>query len=167
MLDKLPNTELLALMGFSYMMQLDNPMHIFGSSPDILDNNYEIKKKVYVNENGKIKAIPSEYDVFSFELVINVDLLHASVEHMLEHNPNATESQIGIYSLDAFLLQITPQWWEQSQKFICKINVNKKEEWFNQIRLYCEQCGYTAEDIYEKIFLPLISLIYRKKSANH
>lgn len=167
MLEQLPEKELLALMMFSYMMQMDNPLTIVGSDTESFNDYRKIKKTLYIGKGGIISNTKVDLIIFSFELVIDVELLHASVQDMLEQNPLATEEQIGLYSFDAFLLQITPQWWEQSQNFNGKLSSNCKGKWLKLLRCYSKDCGYSAENIYEKLFLPMLSLLYKKRKLSH
>ena len=167
MLEQLPEKELLALMMFSYMMQMDNPLTIVGSDAESFNDYRKIKKTLYIDKEGTISKTKVDSIIFSFELVIDVELLHTSVKHMLEHNPLATDEQIGVYSVDAFLLQITPQWWEQSQNFNGKLSSNCKGKWLTLLRCYSKDCGYSAETIYEKLFLPILSLLYKKRKSTH
>lgn len=167
MLEQLPEKELLALMMFSYMMQLDNPLKIFGNDPTFFNGSKNIRKTLHIDKDGNISNIKVDLIIFSFELVIDVELLHDSVKQMLEHNPWVTEEQIGVYCLDAFLLQVTPQWWEQSQNFNTQLPSSCKDQWLQHLKCYSKKCGHSAEVIYEKLFLPMLSLLYSKKKLSH
>jgi hypothetical protein len=167
MLEKLPEKELLALMMFSYMLQLDNPLTLFGAGSDAFNVSDKIKRFFYIENNGNINIDKTDRSIFTFELTLNVIILHASIANILVNEPSATEEDIGIYSLDGFLVQIAPQWWEQSQFFSNQLTKKHKESWLENIHSYSKNCGFSAEVIYEQLFMPLLGLLFKTRQTTH
>lgn len=161
----LPSKELLATILFSYVMQSDNPLNLFGTDHRFLNDNETIDIQIGVTSSGEILKRTTHLSLFDIELKLNIELLHSAVEHMLEHNPGATKEQIGTYSLDSFLLQITPQIWDESQRFAFNLTESQRDDWCVKAIHYSALCGFSPIDIYEKLLVPMVSMMKNKKKG--
>ena len=160
----LPQQELLATLLFTFLMQMDNPVSLFGSAPTFLMKGEDLSTTLYVDQDGVVSDSQIRDSIFNITLSINTHLLNASVANVMKENKDANEDDVGTYCIDAFLLQIAPQIWEKSQLLLTKLTEEENHSWLVKTTHYAASSGFTPYSMYADLLVPLIGMIYKTKN---
>lgn len=163
-LEVLAQQELLATLIFSYLMQLENPVRLFGNDASFLTKGQDVSSTLYVNSEGVVGERNNKDSIFSITIDLNTHLLNASVANVMKTNPDADDDDISTYCMDAFLIQVAPQIWNKSQFLIKKLKIEEKHSWLIKATHYAAACGFTPYSMYADLLLPLIGMIYKTKN---
>lgn len=166
-LNGLHQNELLATLIFTYIMKLDNPVKMFADDPSCLDKDESITKNLYVDDSGCVSSERTSKTFFEFSLTLDINVLHKSYDLLLEPYPNPTQEQESNFSLDAFLMQLVPQLWDQSQYLTKKLDSATRDAMQIKAAHYSVGSGHSAYTIFEKILTPTMSMLNKYRDNVH
>jgi len=158
----LPSGDLVSLVVFSYLMQLDQPLCLVTDSPEQLSTMDVVEKRITVSSDGRVNG-KSEDVIFSAILTIDVIKMREHARIYMDKNPESNLEDAAVFGMDSFIVQVVPQFWQASQLFNKNISDNTMVAMAESAIEYAKECDFDAMDMYENLLVPFIAQCEQEK----